>query len=83
MVLLTCAYREADLPYIVRFEHQNMRDERVEAFASILAAGVHQYVYVARATTRGRFVVPPAHTEEMYAPEIFGRSAADIVVVEK
>ena len=64
------------------FEHQNMRDERVEAFASIVWAGVHQYSYVATATTPGTFVVPPAKAEEMYAPETFGRSASDQVVIK-
>jgi alpha-2-macroglobulin len=63
------------------YEHQNMRDERVEAFASLLPAGVHEYTYVARATTPGRFVVPPTKAEEMYSPETFGRSASDVVVV--
>ena len=33
------------------YEHQNMRDERVEAFASLLWEGVHEYSYLARATT--------------------------------
>lgn len=64
------------------YEHQNMRDERIEAFTSLLWAGVHEYSYVARATTPGRFVVPPAKAEEMYFPETFGRSASDVVVVE-
>ena len=64
------------------YEHQNMRDERVEAFASLLWDGVHDYTYVARATTPGRFVVPPAKAEEMYAPETFGRSASEVVIVE-
>ncbi|GMU56021.1 MAG: hypothetical protein AMXMBFR33_51670 [Candidatus Xenobia bacterium] len=64
------------------YEHQNMRDERVEAFASLLWAGVYEYSYVARATTPGNFVVPPARAEEMYAPETFGRSASDRVIVE-
>lgn len=64
------------------FEHQNMRDERVEAFTSLLWEGVYDYSYVARATTPGTFVVPPAKAEEMYAPETFGRSASDRVVIE-
>ena len=64
------------------YEHQNMRDERVEAFASLLWEGVHEYTYVARATTPGRFVVPPTRAEEMYFPETFGRSSSDRVVVE-
>jgi alpha-2-macroglobulin len=63
------------------FEHQNLRDERAEAFTSYLGAGVYDYSYVARATTPGTFVVPPAKAEEMYAPETFGRSGSDRVVV--
>ncbi len=64
------------------YEHQNMRDERVEAFSTLVWGGVHTYTYYARATTPGTFVVPPAKAEEMYAPETFGRSASDIVRVE-
>lgn len=64
------------------YEHQNLRDERVEAFASLLWEGVHEYTYVARATTPGRFIVPPTRAEEMYFPETFGRSASDRVIVE-
>jgi len=64
------------------YEHQNLRDERVEAFASLLWEGVHTYSYVARATTPGSFVVPPPKAEEMYMPETFGRGASDRVVIE-
>ena len=64
------------------YEHQNMRDERAEAFTSLLWEGVYDYSYVARATTPGTFVVPPAKAEEMYSPEVFGRSSSDWVIVE-
>jgi hypothetical protein len=64
------------------YEHQNMRDQRVEAFASLLWEGIHTYTYVARATTPGEFVVPPAKAEEMYSPEVFGRGGTDRVIVE-
>jgi uncharacterized protein YfaS (alpha-2-macroglobulin family) len=64
------------------FEHQNLRDERVEAFTTLLWEGVHKYSYVARATTPGRFVVPPPKAEEMYHPETFGRGATDTVTIE-
>ncbi len=64
------------------YEHQNLRDERTEAFAALLWQGVHSYDYVARATTPGNFVVPPTKAEEMYMPETFGRSASDRVIVE-
>jgi hypothetical protein len=64
------------------YEHQNLRDERAEAFTSLLWDGVYEYTYVARATTPGTFVVPPAKAEEMYSPEVFGRSSSDIVIVK-
>ncbi|MFT5429970.1 MAG: hypothetical protein ACI9OJ_000643 [Myxococcota bacterium] len=64
------------------YEHSNLRDERAEAFTSLLWDGVYTYSYLARATTPGNFVVPPAKAEEMYAPETFGRSAGDRVIVQ-
>ncbi len=73
---------EASWWYWTWYEHQNLRDDRTEAFSSYLWAGTHEYSYVARATTPGTFVVPPAKAEEIYAPEVFGRSGGDVVVVE-
>ncbi|HSB02310.1 MAG TPA: alpha-2-macroglobulin family protein, partial [Anaerolineales bacterium] len=64
------------------YEHQNMRDDRAEAFTSLLWEGVYEYTYIARATTPGTFIVPPAKAEEMYSPEVFGRSGSDRVVIE-
>jgi alpha-2-macroglobulin len=63
------------------YQHQNLRDERAEAFTALLPGGVYRYSYFARATTPGDFVVPPARAEEMYAPETFGRSASDRLTV--
>ena len=63
------------------YEHENLRDERVEAFATYLYEGVHEYTYVTRATTPGTFVVPPPKAEEMYMPETFGRGASDRVII--
>ena len=63
------------------YQHQNLRDERAEAFTSYLWAGVYEYSYMARATTPGAFVAPPAKAEEMYAPETFGRTGTDWIVV--
>jgi alpha-2-macroglobulin len=63
-------------------EHQNLRDERAEVFAARLWEGVWLYSYNARATTPGKFFAPPAKAEEMYAPETFGRSATDSVIIE-
>jgi alpha-2-macroglobulin len=64
------------------FDHQNLRDERAEAFTALLWEGAYNYSYVARATTPGVFIVPPAKAEEMYHPETFGRGKTDRVVIE-
>jgi len=64
------------------YEHQNMRDDRAEAFTSLLWDGVYEYTYLARATTPGTFIVPPTKAEEMYSPEVFGRSSSDWVIIK-
>jgi len=64
------------------YDHQNIRDERVEAMTTYLSPGVHTFRYTARATTRGSFVVPPTRAEELYNPETFGRAASTRVIVE-
>ena len=61
---------------------QELRDDRALFFVDHMAAGVHHYRYLARATALGRFVVPPTKAEEMYAPEVFGRTAAATVEVQ-
>ncbi len=69
-------------PWWQWYEHQNLRDDRAEAFTTLLGGGTYDYTYIARATTPGTFVVPPAKAEEIYAPEVFGRSGSDVVVVD-
>ena len=67
--------------YATWYDHQNLRDDRAEAFATYLQGGVYDYSYLAKATTDGTFVAPPARAEQIYAPETFGRGASDRVVV--
>ena len=64
------------------FEHQNLRDDRVEAYATFLPGGTYEYTYLARATTPGEFVVPPTRAEEIDAPEVFGRTSTDAVIID-
>ena len=52
----------------------DLRDDRLVLLAERLPRGVHEYVYYARATTPGDFFVAPAHVEETFFPEVFGRS---------
>jgi alpha-2-macroglobulin len=56
------------------FNHTERRDDRVVLFADRLPPGIHLTTIIARATTPGDFLLAPAHAEEMYAPEVFGRS---------
>jgi alpha-2-macroglobulin len=63
------------------YTHRELRDDRVLYFADALSPGVYRYRYLARATTRGTFLVPPVRAEEMYSPEVFGRTAAERVEV--
>jgi uncharacterized protein YfaS (alpha-2-macroglobulin family) len=56
------------------WDHKEIRDDRVVYFARALWKGTYTATYVARATTRGDFVRPPAHAEEMYNPALYGRS---------
>lgn len=63
------------------FDHVERHDDRVLLFATWLSEGVHTYSYLARATTVGTFRTAPTHAEEMYEPEVFGRTATTIVEV--
>jgi uncharacterized protein YfaS (alpha-2-macroglobulin family) len=56
------------------WEHKELRDDRVVYFARLLWPGSYTATYIARATTSGNFVRPPAHAEEMYNPALQGRS---------
>jgi uncharacterized protein YfaS (alpha-2-macroglobulin family) len=64
------------------FEHVERHDDRVQLFATRLAEGVHEFSYVVRAATAGTFRTAPAHAEEMYEPEVFGRTQTLIVEVK-
>lgn len=56
--------------------HREMHDDRVLTFVDQMPAGMYRYRYLARATTVGRFVVPPTRASCMYEPETFGRTGA-------
>jgi uncharacterized protein YfaS (alpha-2-macroglobulin family) len=62
-------------------DRTEVRDDRVLFFVDRLPAGLWHYRYLARATTLGRFVLPPTRVEEMYEPEVFGRTGAAEVTV--
>jgi uncharacterized protein YfaS (alpha-2-macroglobulin family) len=65
------------------FDHIERHDDRVRLFATRLAEGRHEFSYVARATTAGVFRTAPAHAEEMYSPEVFGRTGTVVIEVKR
>ncbi len=65
------------------FDHVERHDDRVQLFATRLGEGVHTFSYVVRATTAGTFRTAPARAEEMYQPEVFGRTATAVVDVKR
>jgi hypothetical protein len=60
--------------YYNPWQHVELRDDRTVLFTDYLPKGVYEYTYYARATTPGDFFGAPAHAEETYLPEVFGRS---------
>jgi uncharacterized protein YfaS (alpha-2-macroglobulin family) len=68
-------------PFHEVWDRRELRDDRVLYFADHLPAGMYRYRYLARATTYGSFVVPPTKAEEMYSPEVFGRTGATALEV--
>jgi uncharacterized protein YfaS (alpha-2-macroglobulin family) len=61
---------------------QEIHDDRVVFFVDVMPPGLHRFTYLARATTPGRYRVPPAEVEEMYQPEVFARTAGAEIRVQ-
>ena len=65
------------------FDYTERHDDRVNVFATRLGEGEHVFRYLVRATTAGTFVAAPTFVEEMYEPEVFGRTATATIEVKK
>ncbi len=63
--------------------HTEMRDDRLLLFADYLSPGVYTYDFYLRVTHSGEFVNPPARAEEMYFPEIWGRTGGSVFTVKQ
>jgi uncharacterized protein YfaS (alpha-2-macroglobulin family) len=55
--------------------YTDMRDDRVTLFATFLAAGTYEYTFNVRASVPGEYRVLPAFGEQLYFPEVWGRSS--------
>jgi uncharacterized protein YfaS (alpha-2-macroglobulin family) len=63
------------------FNRRELRDDEAVFYADWMPAGVHTQSYLARATTPGDYAHPAARVEEMYRPEVYGRTEAGRMVV--
>jgi uncharacterized protein YfaS (alpha-2-macroglobulin family) len=65
------------------FDHVERHDDRIQLFATRLGEGLHEFSYIVRATTAGTFRTAPTRAEEMYEPEVFGRTATTVIEVTR
>ena len=57
------------------FYHQELRHDAVRYYADYLPAGNYHLSYAAQAIATGSFSVMPSKAEEMYDPDIYGKTS--------
>lgn len=65
----------------LRPTHTESHDDRVFLYVEELPAGVYEYEYFLRALVPGEFQHLPARAEELFFPEVFGRTGGGLVEV--
>ncbi|HEV7558984.1 MAG TPA: hypothetical protein VGO00_26105, partial [Kofleriaceae bacterium] len=65
------------------WDHQDIRDDRVDWFTDHMWPGTYELTYTARATTSGTFTAMPASIEAMYQPDVRGRSEVATVTIDR
>jgi uncharacterized protein YfaS (alpha-2-macroglobulin family) len=65
------------------FYHKELRHDAARFYSEYLAPGNYHLSYTAQAVAAGEFTVMPAHSEEMYDPDVYGKSASAVLNVEK
>jgi uncharacterized protein YfaS (alpha-2-macroglobulin family) len=56
------------------FYHKELRFDSARFYSEYLAPGNYHLSYVAQAISPGEFIVLPTHAEEMYDPDVYGKS---------
>jgi hypothetical protein len=64
------------------FYHKELRHHAARFYSEYLPAGNYHLSYVAQSIAPGEFIVLPTHAEEMYDPDVFGKSAPAWLRVE-
>ncbi|MCO5198691.1 MAG: Ig-like domain-containing protein [Anaerolineae bacterium] len=64
------------------FNGIEFRDEKVVFSSAYLPAGTYQYTYYLQPVIPGEFQVMPATARQEFFPEVFGRSAGEVLTIE-
>jgi uncharacterized protein YfaS (alpha-2-macroglobulin family) len=64
------------------FYHKELRHDSARFYSERLGAGHYYLSYTAQAIAPGEFSAPPARAEEMYEPDVYGKSSAAVLKVE-
>ncbi len=67
----------------VDWDHQELRDDRVQWFADAMPRGTFELSYEARATIDGTFTAMPTTIEAMYQPNLRARTTRATITVTK
>ncbi len=62
-------------------DFMNLRDDRLEAFGTIVPGATKKIIYTVRAVTSGKFTVPPPEAEAMYDPTLWARAKPGVAVI--
>lgn len=56
------------------FYHQELRHDSAQFYSDYLPVGKYHLAYMVQVVAPGEFYIPPTHVEEMYNPDVFGKS---------
>lgn len=79
---LAAARREDTGGWWGDFDLEQLRADRYLLFATYLRRGSYTRTYLVRTQTAGRFLMPATRCEEMYTPEVWGRTGQQWVDVK-
>lgn len=65
------------------FYHEEMRNDAVRFYSDHLEPGRYHLNYIAQAISSGEFTILPTIAQEMYTPEVNGKTTAGKLVVNK
>ena len=65
------------------WQRRELRQDGLLLYAGEMSPGVYTFKYTLRAAAPGTFIRRPAYAEEMYTPEVFGRTPDEKVEVKE